>query len=216
MAAAAALQGDTGPYDELSNEQATYPGQTDVSVVNELGRELLKLCSQRVGKWVSDWSILHQNILDIKKRADDANIPTIDFVNTTNSNGKDSLMHVCQLTDNPDLVRTLLEMRADIRTTTNRGHTALHFAASKGRQNLCPVLLEAGAAVRVITVTGDSVLSLASKRLEPDIKAMLEAQEARETTSLDFREDSETNPNPNPNPARVDRELESTLDSVYP
>ena len=164
------------------------------AITTELGRELLKLCSQRVGKWVSDWSILHQHVLDIRKRAEVANVPTVDFVNTTNSNGKDALMHVCQLTDDPDLVRTLLEMRSDIRPTTNRGHTALHFAASKARRHLCPVLLEAGAAVRVITVTGDSVVSLSSKRLDPDVKAMLEAQEARETASLDFRKVILTDP----------------------
>jgi len=132
---------------------------------HDLGRELLKLCSQRVGKWVSDWTCLHNSILDIKRRADEAHLPYHEFVNTSNTNGKDSLMHACQLTNDPDLVGTLLEMRADVRNTTNRGHTALHFAASKARNRLIPLLLQAGAAVRVITVCGDSVVRPCTRRL---------------------------------------------------
>ena len=58
---------------------------------------------------MGEWSDLHDSIIDIRNRAEAANIPTEEFVNASNANDKNALMHVCQLTHEPKLVATLLQ-----------------------------------------------------------------------------------------------------------
>ena len=52
------------------------------------------------------------------------------------------------------ICEALVEQGADVNATTRRGHTALIFAAGRGRTAIVRSLLALGANPRVMTVTG--------------------------------------------------------------
>ena len=155
----------------------------------DFGRELLRLVSKRVCRGDEHWVRLDGAIQGIVSRARESGIEPMELINTPNRNSKTALMHIAQLTDNGGLVEALLHLKADATSTTNRGHTALHYAASKAHNQVCTVLLEAGARVRIKTVNGDSPVSLASVRLSPEVHAQLLSLEQNDQAPwIDFRD----------------------------
>ena len=166
-----------------------HPKTEDSMATEDFGRELLRLVSKRVCRGDDHWLRLDGAILDIVTRARESGWEPIELINTPNRNSKTALMHIAQLTDNAGLVEVLLQLKADATRTTNRGHTALHYAASKGHDQVCAMLLEAGARVRVKTVNGDSPVSLASVRLSPAVHAqLLSLEQSDEAPWIDFRD----------------------------
>ena len=97
-----------------------------------------------------------------------------------NANGKTALMLASQFRPTATVVEELLRRGANVDATTRRGHTALIFAAGRGRDATIITLLHAGASARVRTVTGDTALDMARGRASPEVVALLEHAEAAE------------------------------------
>ena len=97
-----------------------------------------------------------------------------------NANGKTALMLAAQFRPTAAVVEELLRRGANYDATTRRGHTALIFAAGRGRDATIVTLLHAGASARVRTVTGDTALDMARGRASPEVVALLEHAEAAE------------------------------------
>jgi len=95
-----------------------------------------------------------------------------------NANGKTALMLAAQFRPTAAVVEELLRRGANYDATTRRGHTALIFAAGRGRDATIVTLLHAGASARVRTVTGDTALDMARGRASPEVVALLEHAEA--------------------------------------
>ncbi len=95
-----------------------------------------------------------------------------------NANGKTALMLAAQFRSTAAVVDELLRRGANVDSTTRRGHTALIFAAGRGRDATIVTLLHAGASARVRTVTGDTALDMARGRASPEVVALLEHAEA--------------------------------------
>ena len=98
-------------------------------------------------------------------------------INTGNANGKSPLMFAAQFRPTSAVVEALLAAGADRDATTRRGHTALVFAAGRGRDDTVKALLAGGASARVRTVTGDTAREMGVGRLDPATVALLEHAE---------------------------------------
>ena len=115
-------------------------------------------------------------------------------VSAGNRNQKAAIHFAAQMRSDDDcltMCRALIERGAAVNATTLRGHTALIFAAGRGRDTAVRFLLAHGAKARVMTVTGHSAAQMGKGRLSPDTQAQLELAEATEATEWhDFRSDA--------------------------
>ncbi|EDQ92739.1 uncharacterized protein MONBRDRAFT_30710 [Monosiga brevicollis MX1] len=124
--------------------------------------------------------------------AQEAGIAPPDYINLGNENGKTALMYAAQLSSSEDLVHYLLQLGADPNQSTKRGHTAVMFAAGKGRWRSLLHLLDEGGSLRLTVVTGDTPLGLARLKLSESEMTELEHREAAETREWrDFTKDDQ-------------------------
>ena len=123
-----------------------------------------------------------RNAVSQARRCDDesciALVRACDSIDGGNANGKTALMLAAQFRPTAAVVEELLRSGANVDATTRRGHTALIFAAGRGRDATIVTLLHAGASARVRTVTGDTALDMARGRASPEVVALLEHAEA--------------------------------------
>lgn len=168
--------------------------EEEIPDVRNYGRDLLKLVSKRLNRHDAHWKALDSNIKEIVADGHRHGVDSETLVNTANRNGKTALMHLCQLSDDPNLVQLLLGYKADPRRTTNRGHTALHYTASRSNPDVLWLLINAGASTKTCTVNGDSPLAiLGTKSGVPaeDLAALLAHEEADTRPWQDFRENAD-------------------------
>lgn len=130
-------------------------------LTEEFGRELVRTCRKPYS-----FEELTSALEDILQRAAKSAVAANDFVDATRRGRKNktSLMYLAESTDDPRMVETLLQLRADVNNTTPRGETALHLAMKRGHSRVCKVLLDAGADVGATSVDGESALSLAGQQ----------------------------------------------------
>jgi hypothetical protein len=114
-------------------------------------------------------------------------------VSLGNRNKKAALHFAAQMRTGEDCVeicRALLDRGAAVNCTTRRGHTALIFAAGRGRNTAVSYLLSRGADPRIITVTGHTAAQMGQGRLDESTQTLLEAaQESCSAEWRDFRKD---------------------------
>lgn len=127
------------------------------------------------------------------KRYDDdvciALVKSCPDIDAGNANGKTALMLAAQFRPTAAVVEELLRCGASADSTTRRGHTALIFAAGRGRDATITTLLHAGASARIRTVKGDTALEMARGRASPEVVALLEHAETAEGPWRSFVDD---------------------------
>lgn len=72
-------------------------------------------------------------------------------------------LHSAVMADHPDVVKLLLDAKADPNIQNRYGVTPIYFAAENGNAEILTALLEAGADSNTVIPTGESVLMLAAK-----------------------------------------------------
>jgi len=111
-------------------------------------------------------------------------------VNEPNRNGKCAVHFAAQLRCDTEVLKLLVEAKADVNAATHRGHTPLIYAAGRGRINVVEFLLDHGADAATWTVQGDNAISMGRKRgLPAELMARMEASLATSTNHREFKDD---------------------------
>eukprot|EP00043_Microstomoeca_roanoka_P011270 m.106341 g.106341 ORF g.106341 m.106341 type:complete len:323 (-) comp15149_c0_seq3:43-1011(-) len=107
-------------------------------------------------------------------------------------------LHMAISSGNRDIVRLLIERRADLKATTIDGQTPLHTATIYGHIDIVRLLIERGANVKATTDYDSTPLHEASQRGHVDIARLLiergadiTAQDADGSTPFDYAYDDE-------------------------
>jgi ankyrin repeat protein len=79
-----------------------------------------------------------------------------------------------------DVVRSLLDAKADVNAKDQDGSTALMMAASIGKRDIVQLLLDSNADVNATTVGGDTVVRIASYKGHREVVQMLKQAGAKE------------------------------------
>ncbi|GAB5359003.1 hypothetical protein AAMO2058_000507500 [Amorphochlora amoebiformis] len=119
------------------------------------------------------------------------------FVNGRDSQGSTPLIWASS-TNNPDMVRTLLELRADVNLTNNGGWTPLITACNFGNLEVAHLLVKAGARDTFTSINGRTALMTAAKHGHLEIIRFLilhansdiNAEDHLEQTALDHAKDA--------------------------
>lgn len=78
-----------------------------------------------------------------------------------------------QISTGPSVIAEILARGASINSKTLAGHTALHYAAAFGNNQLIPVLFERGISINETKVTGDTSLALAVRHNQVNTMKLL-------------------------------------------
>ena len=78
-----------------------------------------------------------------------------------------------------EIVRYLIEMKADVNAASENGTTALMVASSQGQIEIVRLLLNAGADLNKITENGETALDMTLKTRNEEIAGLLRAQGAK-------------------------------------
>jgi serine/threonine-protein phosphatase 6 regulatory ankyrin repeat subunit B len=82
--------------------------------------------------------------------------------------------------DSAEVIRALVDAKADVNARDRQGGTALMFAAFAGKPAAVEALIAAKADVNIQTHAGESALRIAKTRKLQDIVAILEKAGAKE------------------------------------
>lgn len=129
------------------------------------------------------------SLQDLQRRVqawqEDPGLDPLEYVNIGNANGKVALHFAAQHRDD-DIAAWLIELKADVNTTTCRGQTALIFAGGRGHGQTVLLLLAAKARCRVRAAAGGTARSEATGLSEDCMEALREAEELETEDWLDF------------------------------
>mmetsp|Transcript_1471 Transcript_1471/g.1957 ORF Transcript_1471/g.1957 Transcript_1471/m.1957 type:complete len:703 (-) Transcript_1471:151-2259(-) len=127
------------------------------------------------------------SFLECLKR-EEGEIEMLKAIREPNRNGKSAIHFACQFGYEPETIKFLLDIGAEVDTCTNRGHTPLIFACGRGKDdNVLALLKYASPNTKIITVGGDSALSMAKGRVRDEVYKLLErADEVCSGEVMDF------------------------------
>lgn len=81
------------------------------------------------------------------------------------------------VTNNPQLLRSLIELGADVNHVENDGWSALHFAAYDGFEEVASILIDAGIDTFLQNIDGESAIWLSQDQGHEAISKMISAKE---------------------------------------
>jgi len=115
------------------------------------------------------------NLLSLLQQAKQKRIPFVKY------KAKLSALHLACIHGHSQLVKLLIESKADLNVTDNHKDTPLHKACMHGHLEAAKLLIEAKASINDRNITGDTPLDVAST---PEIRELLEAERAAQQASL--------------------------------